>query len=255
MAKSTALNFSNPFAFTYKTPFMQRIADVVRSGHLQYALGTIPLEKAGFLAHKFETQFKTHLGKVESCRARKRGEPSARLLFLLQADDDHLTWVLLFQPGSVPDQSGQKWRDALTDKIILTGYELVRHTRPGSKKPAWTWRYTLKQYDLLRDSIVSAIRNKQDEGLRQLIHSISRSPGFAGVRDQVKKLKDLIKAEWKRRRAKSEPMPTMPHHGYARRLPDRGCRLSELRLSTGRQAKHSASVTKRAAPSTAALPA
>lgn len=247
MVKSTALNFSNPFVFTYKTPFMQRIADVVRSGHVQYALGTIPLEKAGFLAHKFETQFKTHLSKVESCRARKRGEASARLLFLHQANSDHLTWMLLFQPGSAPDRSGQKWRDALTEKIIITGYELVRHTRPGLKKPAWTWRYTLKQYDLLRDSIISAIRNKQDERLRQLIHSISRSPGFAGVREQVKKLNDLIKAEWKRRRAKSESMPTTPHHGYARRLPDRGCRLSELRRSAGKS-RHSASVAKRAAP-------
>lgn len=255
MNQSTALNFSDPFIFTYKTPFMQRIADVVRSGHEQYVMGTIPMEKAGFLAHKFETQFKTHFSKVESCRARMRGEASARLLFLHQVGCDHLIWVLLFQPGSVPDTSGQKWRNALTDKIALTGYELVRHTRTGSSKPAWTWRYTLKQYDLLRDSIISAIRNKQDERLRQLIHSISRSPGFAGVRDQVKKLKDLIKAEWKRRRAKSEPMPTTPHHGYARRLPDRGCRLSELRLSSGQQAKRSISATMHAEPSNAAFPA
>lgn len=254
MAKSTTLNFSNPFVFTYKTPFLQRIADVVRSGHVQYVIGTIPLEKAGFLAHKFETQFKTHLGKVESCRARMRGEGSARLLFLHQSDNDHLTWVLLFHPGSAPDLSGQQWRDALTDKIILTGYELVRRTRSGSSKPAWTWRYTLKQYDLLRDSIVNAIRNKQDEGLRQLIHSISRSPGFAGIREQVKKLNELIQSEWKRRRAKSELMPATLHHGYARRLPDRGCRLSELRQSTG-QNKRAASVSKRAVISTAALPA
>ena len=252
--KNPSQNYSNPFIFEYKTPFMQRIADVVRAGHVQYAMGTIPVEKAGFLAHKFETQFQTHLGKVESCRARMRGEASARLLFLHQADNDYLTWVLLFQPGSAPDQSGQKWRDALTDKIILTGYELVRRTRPGSKKPAWTWRYTQTQYDLQRDSIINAIRNKQDLDLRQLIYSISRSPGFAGIREQVKKLNEFIRSEWKRRRGKSDPMPATPHHGYARRLPDRGCRLSELRQSTG-QNKRAASVSKRAVISTAALPA
>lgn len=245
--KKPSQNYSNPFIFEYKTPFMQRIADVVRAGHVLYVMGTIPVEKAGFLAHKFETQFQAHLSKIESCRARKRGEGSSRLLFLHQGNGEDLTWVLLFQPGSAPDQSGQKWRDVLTDKIILTGYELVRHTRAGSSKPAWTWRYTLKQYDLLRDSIVNAIRNKRDMDLRQLMHSISRSPGFAGIREQVKKLNELIQSEWKRRRAKSELMPATLHHGYARRLPDRGCRLSELRRSAG-QSKHSASVAQRAAP-------
>ena len=231
MEKSNAINYSNPFVFTYKTPFMQRIADIVRAGHTQYIMGTIPLNKAGFLAYKFENQFHTWRNKLQACRAKKDGEPSARLLFLHQAGNDHLTWVLLFHPGTKPDQSGQKWRDAFSDKIIVTGYELVRHTRKGSKKPSWSWRYTQKQYDLLRGSIVQAIRNKQDMELRQLIQSISRSPGFALVREQVKKLKALIQSEWKRRRAKSEPMPELPHHGYTRRLEDRGCRLSELRSS------------------------
>ena len=235
MNNPSKVNVSNPFVFTHKTPLMQRLADLVRSGHTQYVMGTIPIEKAGFLAYKFETQFRTNIGKVEACRARQRGESSSRLLFLHQADNDHLTWVLLFQPGVTPDHSGQKWRDALTDKIILTNYELVRHTRAGSGKPAWTWRYTQKQYDLLRDAIISVVRSKQDESLRQVMHSIARSLGFAGIREQVKKLNALIRAEWKRRRAKSEAMPEPAYHGYTRRFADRGCRLSELRLSAGQK--------------------
>ena len=231
MNNPSTINCSNPFVFTYKTPFMQRIADIVRAGHTQYTTGTIPVNKAGFFAHKFENQFQTGRSKLQACRARKNGESSARLLFLHHAEDEHLTWILLYQAGTAPDQSGNKWRDALTDKIILTEYELVRHTRTGSKKPAWSWRYTKKQHDLLRDSIVQAIRNKRDMELRQLIQSISRSPGFALVREQVKKLNDLIKSEWKRRRAKNEPMPELPHHGYARRLADHGCPLSELKSS------------------------
>ena len=69
---------------------------------------------------------------------------------------------------------------------------------------------------------------KRDLELQQLIHSLVRSPGFAGVRDHVTKMRALISAEWKRRRAKSEAMPEIPRHGYTRRLEDAGCRLSEL---------------------------
>lgn len=233
MNNATKTNCSNPFVFTGKTPFMQRIADLVRSGHTQYITGSIPLKKAGFLAFKFENLFQTGRSKLKACLARKNGEASARLLFLHHAENEHLSWILLFKAGVVPEQSGQKWRDALTDKIVITTYELVRHTRAGAKKPAWSWRYTPKQYDLLRDSIVQTIRNKRDTELVKLIRSISRSPGFALVREQVKKLKELIQSEWKRRRAKSETMPKLPHHGYSRRLADRGCRLSELKTLAG----------------------
>jgi hypothetical protein len=220
---------SNPFVFSKKTPFMQRIADLVRHGHTQYVLGIVPIEKAGFLAYKFEFQFHTTISRVAACRSRKRGEASARLLLLNQGEEKHLIWILLLKPGKTADQSGQKWRDALEDKIIITGYELVRRTRPGSNKPAWSWRYTESQYETLRNGLIQAIRSKHDDVLRQLIYSIARSPGFAGVREQVKKFYALVRQEWKRRRGKSEQCPELPQHGYTRRVEDRGCRLVELR--------------------------
>jgi len=217
----------DPFVFTYKTPFMQRIADLVRSGHTQYVQGAISTDKAGFFAGKMDSLLQTSRNKLQACRARKLGEASARLLFLQQANEKHLTWILLRNPGDKADHSGQDWKDALEDKITITGYELVRRTRPESKKPAWTWRYTQNQYDLICESIISTIRAKRDLELQQIIHSIVRSPGFAGVRDNVTKMRALISAEWKRRRAKSEAMPEIPRHGYTRRLEDAGCRLSE----------------------------
>lgn len=237
----------DPFVFAYKTPLMQRIADLVRSGHTEYVLGTIPVHKAGFFAAKMDRLLQTSRNKLEACRARKRGEGSARLLFLQQDNSAHLTWILLFHPGKQPDQSGQDWRDAHNDKIILTGYELVRRTRPSSTQPAWTWRYTASQYDLLRNGIISAIRAKRDLELQQVIHSLVRSPGHAGVRDQVKQLCALIRSEWKRRRAKSETLPLIPHHGYTRRLKDKGCRLSELK-SVARAQNRSISEVKSTVP-------
>jgi hypothetical protein len=53
------------------------------------------------------------------------------------------------------------------------------------------------------------------------MHSIFRSPGFAGVREQVESVRDLCKSEWKRSRNKSEPMFEIPQRiGYVRRLRD-----------------------------------
>jgi hypothetical protein len=55
------------------------------------------------------------------------------------------------------------------------------------------------------------------------------SPGFSGVREQVKKVKDFIKAEWKRTRKDAESFPEIPEHlGYVRRLPDKGNKLSVI---------------------------
>jgi len=229
MIPSAPPNISNPFVFKKKTPFMQRISDLVRSGHTQYVQGVISVEKAGFFSFKMEAQFQTNRSKVEAFRARKRGEGSARLLFLHHGDERFLTWILLYQPSNQPNKFETNWRDALEDKICLSGYELVRRTRLGAKKPAWTWRYTQGQYERIREGIIQSIRGKRDIALRQTIHSIARTPGFAGARDQVQNLFDLIKSEWRRRRAKSEPCPVLPKHGYARRLENHGCRLTELR--------------------------
>jgi hypothetical protein len=219
----------NPFILTKKTAFMQRIADLVRNGHNLYVQGVIPIEKAGFLAVKFESRFQVERNKLEASRARKRGEHSARLLFWLEdSEGEQVHWILLYCPGSVIDES-EKWRYALSDRIHLTGYELVRLTKSGADHPVWTWRYTRTRYEELREAVVQAIRRKRDDELRQLIYTLWRSPGFAGIRAQVKKVGDVIRGEWRRTRGKNETMPEIPARlGYVRRLPDVGKRLSEL---------------------------
>jgi hypothetical protein len=226
----------NPFILAKKTVFMQRIADLVRNGHNLYVQGVIPIEKAGFLAAKFEQRFQVERNKLEASRARKRGEHSARLLFWLQDDAEQVHWILLYCPGSVIDET-EKWRNALSDRIQLTGYELVRLTREGADHPAWTWRYTRTRYEELREAVVQAIRRKRDDELRQLIHTLWRSPGFAGIRAQVKKVGDVIRAEWKRTRGKGDQMPEIPARlGYVRRLPDVGALWADL-MKAGKAGK------------------
>lgn len=218
------------FVLTKKTTLMQRLADLVRTGHTMYVEGQIPAEKAHFFAAKLDALYLVGQNKLQASRHRKIGNASFRLLMLATEGNAQVHWFLLKTDGKAPAEAArEKWRNALEDRINLTGYELVRQTKPGLAKPAYTWRYTRDRAQELREAILHAIRAKRDDELRQLIHSIYKTPGFSGARDQVKKMADLIKDEWKRSRRKDEPMPEIPVRlGYVRRLPDVGLKLSEL---------------------------
>ena len=230
------------FIFTKKSPLMQRLADLVRTGHTHYVEGLIPVEKAASLAGKLDYLYLVGQNKLQASRQRKTGAASFRLLMLATDGEDLIRWYLLRTEGTIPP-AGQreKWRNALTERISLTGYELIRQTRQGQSTPAYTWRYTKRRATDLRDALLRAIRTKRDDELRQIIHSIFRTPGFAAARDQVKKMVDLIKDEWKRSRKKDEPLPEIPARlGYIRRLPDVGLRISEIGIKTNshRYIKH-----------------
>jgi hypothetical protein len=227
--RSTRTGFVDHFVFTKKTAYMQRIGDLVRSGHSSYVQGRISIEKAGFLVGKFEERYSLSRTKLQASRARQAGQSSTRLLFLLQEGKDELDWVLLHFQGVTADGS-EKWRDALSDRVNVTGYELVRLTKPEEPRPVWTWRYTKHRHDDLRNELIDCIRQRKGRDLEQLIGTIWRSPGFHGIRDQVKKFKQLIQAEWKRSRGSKEGLPDIPDRlGYLSRLSDVGLKLSTLR--------------------------
>lgn len=228
--KNDATFFIDHFVFTKKTVYMQRISDLVGTGHVHYVQGVVDIERAGFLAGKFETRYAICQTKLQASRARKAGMSSTRLRFLRRSENTtELEWILLQAPGSEPDKS-EKWRNALEDRVLVTGYELVRITKPNEPRPVWTWRYSRVRHDELRNSIIQSIRQKRDRDLEALIHSIWRSPGFAGIREQVKKFDSLIKVEWKGARKASEQMPDIPTRiGYVRRLKDVGAKLNTLR--------------------------
>lgn len=218
------------FVFTKKTAAMQRISDLVRTGHSHYVAGVITFEKASQLSGKLGERYQVGMTHMQASRHRKAGFASFRLI-MLDVGEENLRWWLLKTDGKTPPEAErEKWRDALKDRLIVpTHYELVRRPRPGTKTPAWTWRYSSDQYESIRDQIIHAIRARQDQNLRQLIHSIFRTPGFAAAREQVKQLTKLIKAEWRRSRG-GDPLPEIPERlGYVRRLPDAGKKLSALK--------------------------
>jgi hypothetical protein len=234
---------SNPFVFTKKTVFMQRIADAVSKGATRYIQGVVPIGKAGVLASKFDKSYFCGLTVQKAFQARKKGLATGKLYFWQEdTKQDALHWILLVTDGQFQEgiDGDEKWCDPKMDKqrVAVTNYNLVRVVTKFDSKPRWTWRYTRASYDSLGVNIIEIIRVKKDKKLKEIITQLWRSPGFSGIREQVKILQKLIITEWKRSRRENEVMPTIPAHlGYVRKLPDKGVKLRAIKIAKAKADK------------------
>ena len=220
----------NPYIYTKKTVWMQRISDAVRAGSSLYIQGSTKLEKVAFRTQNFDERFGINRTKKDDYLWRKSGKKIVKWIGYFDGKE-HVHWVLLLEPGKEADPSleSEKWKSVADHRITHTGSELMKLTRPGAKTPVLTWRYTRERYQSLRDEMLTLVRLRHDALLKQWIFSTARTPGFAGSREQVKKLWALLRAEWKRSRGKGEPLPDIPKNiGYVRRLPDVGAPWAEL---------------------------
>ena len=208
----------NPVVFDRKTVFMQRLADYVRMGYRHYVVGEVRPDRAWPLAMKFSRLYEVHLHRNQRARARANGEGSAYALWW-QPHADTLVFALLLTPGSHAARQLEKLRDCgeRSTRITLGDYELVQRSREGAALPAWTWRLTDEAYDGWRARVLEVVRGGNDFVVQQLIDDLTSMPGFAGVREQVKKLKALFRAEWARRRGKQN-MPALPRQRFVQRL-------------------------------------
>ena len=218
----------NPTVFDRKTVFMQRLADYVRLGYGHYVLGEVQPSRAWPLAMKFRRLYEVHLHRNHRARARANGEGSAYALWW-QPHADAVVFVLLLTPGQHAARQLEKLRDATArdTRLALGDYELVQRPREGKARPAWTWRLTEIAYAGWRARVLEVVRGGNDFVVKQLVEDITSTPGFAGVREQVKKLKALFQAEWRRRRGQ-QPMPPLPRQRFVQRLSNQGQKLSSL---------------------------
>lgn len=220
----------DPFVYDKKSVFMQRLADVVRLGYRHYACGEVPLERAPALVAKFCRLYGVHLHRNQKARLRAAGEASAYLL-LFHVSTDTLKFCLLLTAGQHAAYHLERMHpiDDRHTRLALEDYELVLRTRPGNARPSWTWRLTNEGYEGWRYRILEVCRDGNEFAIRQCVDSLLAMPGFAGIREQVKKLKALFRAEWKRRRPDSTMNPLAGRRQrYVQRLPDSGQRLRAL---------------------------
>lgn len=214
------------WVFTSKSAYMQRIQDYVRTGHNWFTQGVIQSAKVPAFAEKMSAAHPVFHDKLKAFRARDKGEPTGRLMFWLpKSDSENVHWILLLH-AERKDQldKAEKWSraDDRDSKVKLTGYELVRQTKPLETKPIWTWRYQVERYDDLRDALVLAIRAKRDQDVKRQLDVIWGTMGFAGGRTQAKALAQIFKDEWKRHRMNENPPAVPAGHGYLQRKADVG---------------------------------
>lgn len=214
-----------------KTAAMQRLADLVRTGHRHYVTGAIEADAVARVHQKMARLYHVDEHRVTAHRKRKSGAAAFRMIFFAESLTDPATkiyFILLRTDGEMPPEAErEKWRNAEIERISVTGYELVRQTRKGRDHPSWTWRYTKAREEEIRCAIIHAIRARHDDELKRLIYSIARTPGFAAARQQAKKCFDLMRAEWKRSRSGEFPYE-IPRVGYVRRIPSLGMKASEI---------------------------
>ena len=190
-----------------RTALLQAVSDVVRHGYRYYTTGTVTHARAAAWARKAARYYAVGLDRNRRARAKQRGEGCARLLFYEHAPG-HLTWVLCCTAGDHPAHKLERLRDAHEDRIVLLGYELVRLTRAGAAKPSWTWRMTDDTYDAMRAEVINVARRRDGQRMRQLVHALYATPGFAGLRRQVGKLVALLRSEHSRRLGRAAgPLP------------------------------------------------
>jgi hypothetical protein len=216
---------SKIWVFTHKAAFMQRVSDYVRTGHQAYIQGATDAAKIHQTWEKLVLAYPVFDDKLKAFRAREKGLPTGRLLMYQNpSSPEKIHWILLIHARVDHLPTGEKWRHAEDphSRVQLTGYELLRVTKVGTAKPAWTWRYSSERYQDLRDSLIAAIRSKRDQDVKRLIDLIFGTMGFSGSREQAKALSQLLRNEWKLRRT-GEDMPEVPKGlGWVRRKADKG---------------------------------
>ena len=207
---------------------MQRMLDFARFGYTKYVTGFVPVEKSAKFVNKFNRYYRIGADKNERHRARLRGEGNAYLLLYADPSKERLMFILMVSQGDHPAHQLEQLKD-LHDphsRLTITGYELVRQTRTGSDKPVLTWRMTKSNYENWREHIRKVVRSKGEKPVNEMLNTLLCSPGFSGVRTQVKKLAQLFRSEWKRANRQPRKPPAIGRLYYLQRLRNDGMYLS-----------------------------
>lgn len=183
--------------FTHKTDAMRQILNMVSRGYSRYITGEVQITKAEALYLKFSDRYGIAMTAQQKWRAKQRGEANAH--FVAWIEDDTIHWWLLATNGQGVINDLEKLQDASDKKtrIEITGYELVKTPREGTKAQ-WSWRMTTQTYQDWESRLKAAVRHFSDDSLRQAIYSLKRVPAFAESRRQAFALAKLAKDDWKR---------------------------------------------------------
>ena len=191
--------------FARKTELLQYVLRLVPAGYTFHATGEVePAEVEAFM-YRLTDRYRTYLNENQRRYRRKFGQANSKLLIFRSAKGP-LPWILLATDGKGTVHELEKLHKVSDRRNRLTfgGYELARLPRKGSKA-RWTWRMPRNTENELLDSMRNAIARGNDDMVRAMLESLSRSPGFHGVRKQVYMIQGQGMSHWKRTRKGNWP--------------------------------------------------
>mgnify|MGYP007094537061 CR=1 FL=1 len=219
-------------------PAMQRHADYARRGYEYAVTGSVPADKALSLARKFDALYSTAESRHGRHRAKGRG--IARVVLLLYAPPGH---EVLRGPDSgmqlEPDMVGFTLMSTRGDSAVhhlerpflitddhtrlrIGDFELLRRTRVGQARPAWTWQMRRDVYQNWRERLLRSARGDYTDTPQLLLVQLYRTPGFAGARSQVGHLVSWYRRCWRGNRGNRETFPPPPPLYYVQRPSNSG---------------------------------
>lgn len=242
----------DPFIYTSREAFLQRVADYVRLGYAHCATGLVPAARAAALHRKFARLYGVEQTRHQRAWCKSKGQACSVLMMWLpaagalrpsaaaegppadgplpsadQLPSASMHWVLLVTAGEGLAHELERLRDVRepAGRLVIDDWELVTLPRPGSPRPAWTWRVTRMAYEGWRARVIDVAR-RRPEATEALMRQLYDQPGFAGVRRQVGAVVALLRAELRRagRLDCYRPRRLL----YVQRLRSRGVTLQSL---------------------------
>jgi len=201
----------DPLVFTSKTNFLQRVQEAVGDGYKYWISGSLVPKKALTLARKFKAAYAVHVDKNERYRRKAAGLGNARLL-LRWNEDQRIDFFLLVSEGLHPAKLAEKLNDASKAHLVYRELELVALTFRGRSKPSLTWRMRAETVEAWKQRLHLSTTHYNRKDLFNCWYSLYRTPGFAGVRQQVGALVTFWRAEWVRHRGKDRCPIAYPHN-------------------------------------------
>ncbi len=223
---------TDPYVHIKRAVWMQRVVDLVRTGHHWYIDGVCPLERLPELHDKLDRIYDHSMTRMQASRHRKTGASTARFLSVIRPGGKEVDWILLRTNGNLPPLAQdirERWKDPRKDRISYGDYEIFQMTKVGAKKPVWTWKFQRNFVMAAREFLIYTIKTNNIHAIDIFLRPILRAPGFAGIRQDVKKIRELVVSEWRKTGKSKDQMPEMPPIvGYIRKLADKTEKASVL---------------------------
>jgi hypothetical protein len=135
----------------------------------------------------------------------------------------HVGWIVLITPGEhAAYWHGENIKIATEDdqRLTIGQFHMLRRTRPSGNAtgPSWTWAFTKSAYRSWRERLVRSARGDHTESPTRLLMDLYRFGSFRGIRSDIVRIVGLYRREWKKRRRRGDPFPSLPRLRYVQRL-------------------------------------